>query len=582
MRLSIPPYLQWIRGKALGSPVYANENGALVSDAGISSAIIMSPAADADAYAAAAQRGQRNVPYSSGISIKPSVFGLKGDGDILDFSALAAGPAVTVLGYIGDINVASSYAQPHTVEGLHIVGPGTAALVCLQPEGTSTQIHKYQITFRNVTFRNWDCTFRLNRDTWGWVWESCHFRPVTASTLPVFWFAATRPDGPAMTNAGERMSVVNCTALNSDNGFALIEWGNTDFHLVTSSVDQFAYVVKARTGQASVQGGHFENLKDLDHWFSAEGANASILIDGAVLYLPLGATYSRTNPFNADEACRFGGITVGDIHISCAATFNRQTWCHGYGRAVADTITLLDSSPRPPFSRFMNIFRDSSDTSALTPWTFTGTGAAKASGWMQPFNLGVGVEPMVGDTVVGATSGATMQVVAVKKTSGRWGVDAAGQIYAFSRTGSHSLAESFQVGGVEFAKVNSGGTAPANYAISFDGTNANAQTATTTIPWDPKKHLTGACVVRRTACQAVGKNLTAQVEWLDEAAAVIGSAQTAFTVSGADAFESASRTRFNLVPPPAGTRSAKITFTASAASGTGGTILISDIIINAL
>ena len=526
--------------------------------------------------------GQSNdrIVMQSGISVTPSKLSLLGAGQELDFSAMTSGYAMTLLGYVGDINIASSYHQPHEIVGLHIVGPGAAGVGALVTEGATTQVHKYQITFRNMTWRNLDETFRLNRDTWGINWFSCHFRP-TLTCSAVLNMAGTRPDGQPMTNAGERMSLFGCTALNGGT-FIKQTWGNTDTQLICCSVDQFNCVADVLTGKVVVSGGHYENLKDGDYWFKAWGPNAVISVNNIDMYLPLGATYNRYSPFYSDEACRFGGIDVKQLCTSIGATYNLQTLCHGYGRAVCDGITFLDSSPRPPFSRFMNLFRDVTDTSALNAWTVGGVGASKVAGWMQPFTAGAGLEPLVSQVATGGTSGATMQVVAVRKTSGQWGTGAAGQIRAFSKTGNFSANEAFTVGGVQFGTVSAGGQAPAGFAISFDGTNTNAQTATATIPWDKNKSMLGACVVSRSGCQAVGKNLTCAVEWLDDAGAVIGSAATAFTVSGADAFEYAGRTRFNLVPPPAGTRSARITFTASAATGTGGTILISDIIVNAL
>ena len=520
------------------------------------------------------------VRMDTGIAVTPSKLSVYGNGTVLDFSTLNTGYALTLKGYVGDINVASSYHQPHEIANLHIVGPGSAGVGCVVPEGTTTQVHKYQITFRNITFRNFaQDTFRLNRDTWGVNWFGCHFRP-TLDCTSVLNFAGTRPDGAVMTNAGERMSLFGCTALNGGK-FLVQEWGNTDTQLVCCSVDQFDCVADVLTGKVMVIGGHYENLKDNDYWFKARGGNAVIFLQGVDLYLPLGATYSRYAPFYSDEACRFGGIDVRGLGTSIGATYNLQTLCHGYGRAVCTGMTWLDSSARPPFSRFMNIFRDSSDTAALTPWTLAGVGATKVAGNSTAFTQGTGLEPRVGDIVTGA-GGATMQVVSVKKTSGTWGTNAAGLIFGFSKSGTYNPNESFQVGGIEFAKVTTGGSLPANYAISFGGTDVNAQSATTTIPWNTEKSLTAACVVSRVGCSAVNKNLTAAVEWLDEAGVIIGTPQTAFTVSGVDAFEYGTRTRFNLVPPPAGTRSAKITFSTSVATGTGGVILISDIIVNAV
>lgn len=350
-----------------------------------------------------------SVQLNSGLSITPSKLSLYANGKVLDFGAQASGPSLTLNGYRGDINIASAFNQPHVIDGVHMVGPGVDGVGAVTTEGDAVtgQVHKYQNSFWNSVFRNYkNFSFRLNRDTWGTQWWNSHFRP-TLDSDAVLWMPRFRPDGAAMGNAGERMTQFGCTSLNGGT-FLSQQWGNTDTQLIGCSVDQFDCVADLLSGKAMFIGGHYENLKDNDHWFKATGPNSFIFQSAIDLYLPLGATYTKYAPYYSDEACRFGGVDINQLGTSIGATYNLQTLCHGYGRAVARSITFLDSSPRPPFSRFMNVLPDGTDVKHLDGWTPMPGAAAQQTG-----SDSISTGPFTVASVTGSISGTTLTVTAV-------------------------------------------------------------------------------------------------------------------------------------------------------------------------
>lgn len=76
---------------------------------------------------------------------------------------------------------------------------------------------------------------------------------------------------------------------------------------------------------------------------------------------------------------------------------------------------------------------------------------SEASYWILRFDAGTGTEPTPGNTIDGATSGASATLHLVVTESGTWGVDAAGYLVLFEKTGNFQDNESLEVSATGFA-----------------------------------------------------------------------------------------------------------------------------------
>lgn len=294
-----------------------------------------------------------------------------------DHSNQTSGDVVTLKGTSSDINAAPFQTVGRGIRHIIWHGPGTSAVGGICPEGSSAPAtHKYLYTIEDGALVNFKpYSYRNNRDTYGVCFKTFGFRP-TLDCFAVCWYPNERPDGQLMTNAGERMTFLNCTGLNGGT-FFVIGHGNTDVHFLGGSIDQFLCVLDQTAGQAVLQSVHIENKKDGKNWFRVAGPNAAFHLDGGVVYLPEGSAWNDYDIFHCDDVVRYGGIHVRGTHFSVVGSYNRPFLCGGGGRNSCEGSTLLDSSPRIPWSRRQSVLQDSSSSDSTAPWAMQLAGASQ-------------------------------------------------------------------------------------------------------------------------------------------------------------------------------------------------------------
>lgn len=194
------------------------------------------------------------------------------------------------------------------------------------------------------------------------------------------------------------------------------------------------------------------------------GATGKLLIAGvlesgtyggsdAAGYLVLGAV---TGSYDDNEALQVGGVTKAtaaddSIEFGAPTDANNVTWA----RLAIETARAL-IQPVPGSGRILGVWmfkgvvyawRNNAGATAAVMYKSTSSGwSAVALGLTLPFTSGGVTEITAGQTITGATSGATAVLTRVVKTSGTWaGGDAAGYFVMATKTGNF-VAENINVG----------------------------------------------------------------------------------------------------------------------------------------
>lgn len=243
---------------------------------------------------------------NSTLTMFPNRVGTDGGGNLLDFSGVASGYAITFTQTNNDPNARPAFNKAHPIRNFVMGGNGGTTLVTAidasdhNPALSGTVYTIAGIVIQDVGFQNFYRDIEFGNGAFLWTIIACNFYITGGSGYD----ASLLLD--SSTNGGENIELIS-SFIGKPGGTAIVNNNaNASVYAKGSSFDYNKAVVTSGGGYIDLDG-YVESNTDTAYWFSVTGTNSTVVVKGTISVTGNKSAYEI---FYSDSTATNGGLYI--------------------------------------------------------------------------------------------------------------------------------------------------------------------------------------------------------------------------------------------------------------------------------